>query len=285
MEEKHRSKLANIFYIGIIPLLFTVILVAFLLNFMGFPVGKTFQEWGNQLPLINHLVTDPPSVEAEKPDDSDVWKNKYLKSESTVKEMDQKLSKYKKEISANQTELEDLKKNNEDLQNQLKSKHVQQSKEQMKQVADIYANMSASKAAAIFAEMSLEDASLTLMMLNQEQQSSILGGMKDPKKAAQITMMLKDIASISETDSLTLEQQVHELALQEENPTKTLSDTIAGMPPTQSAVIIQSMMGTNSIVSIDIMKRISTSSRAQILTEIAKIDAKLAAQITGELNK
>lgn len=285
MEEKHRSKLANIFYIGIIPLLFTVILVAFLLNFMGFPVGKTFQEWGNQLPLINHLVTDPPSAEAEKPDDSDVWKNKYLKSESTVKEMDQKLSKYKKEISANQTELEDLKKNNEDLQNQLKSKHVQQSKEQMKQVADIYANMSASKAAAIFAEMSLEDASLTLMMLNQEQQSSILGGMKDPKKAAQITMMLKDIASISETDSLTLEQQVHELALQEENPTKTLSDTIAGMPPTQSAVIIQSMMGTNSIVSIDIMKRISTSSRAQILTEIAKIDAKLAAQITGELNK
>jgi flagellar motility protein MotE (MotC chaperone) len=285
MEEKHRSKLANIFYIGIIPLLFTVILVAFLLNFMGFPVGKTFQEWGNQLPLINHLVNDPPSAEAEKPNDSDVWKNKYLKSESTVKEMDQKLSKYKKEISANQTELEDLKKNNEDLQNQLKSKHVQQSKEQMKQVADIYANMSASKAAAIFAEMSLEDASLTLMMLNQEQQSSILGGMKDPKKAAQITMMLKNIASISETDSLTLEQQVHELALQEENPTKTLSDTIAGMPPTQSAVIIQSMMGTNSIVAIDIMKRISTSSRAQILTEIAKIDAKLAAQITGELNK
>ena len=136
-----------------------------------------------------------------------------------------------------------------------------------------------------FGSMSLEDASLTLMMLNQEQQSSILGGMKDPKKAAQITMMLKDIASISETDSLTLEQQVHELALQEENPTKTLSDTIAGMPPTQSAVIIQSMMGTNSIVAIDIMKRISTSSRAQILTEIAKIDAKLAAQITGELNK
>lgn len=285
MEEKHRSKLANIFYIGIIPLLFTVILVAFLLNFMGFPVGKTFQEWGNQLPLINHLVADPPSAEAEKPNDSDVWKNKYLKSESTVKEMDQKISKYKKELSANQTELEDLKKNNEELQNQLKSKQVKQSKEQMKQVADIYANMSASKAAAIFAEMSLEDASLTLMMLDQDHQSSILGGMKDPKKAAQITMMLKDIASISETDSLTLEQQVHELALQEENPTKTLSDTIAGMPSAQSAVIIQSMMGTNSIVAMDILKKISTSSRSQILTEIAKIDAKLAAQITGELNK
>jgi flagellar motility protein MotE (MotC chaperone) len=284
MEEKHRSKLANIFYIGIIPLVFTVILVSFLLNFMGFPVGKTFQEWGNALPVINKLVADPSSAEAEKSNESDNWKNKYMRSQSDVKELDQKISKYKKELTSNQKELEDLKKNNEELQNQLKTKQVQQSKQQMKQVSEIYANMSPSKAAAIFESMSLEDATLTIMMLDQDHQSSIIGGMKDPKKAAQITMMIKDIASIN-ADSATFEQQVHELALQKENPAQTLSETIAGMPPAQSAVIIQSMMGTNSIVAMDIMKNINTSSRAQILTEITKLDAKLAAQITGDLNK
>lgn len=285
MEEKHRSKLANIFYIGIIPLIFTVILVSFLLNFMGFPVVKTFKEWGNALPLINQFIDDPPSAEAQNPDNSDEWKNKYLKSQSDVKVLDQKLSKIKKELSSNQNDLEELKQENMDLQSQLKEKKSQQSKVEMKQVADIYANMSASKAAAIFEAMPLEDAALTIRMLDQEHQSSIIGGIKDPKKAAEITMLLKEIASISETESLTFEQQVHELALQHENPTETLSETIAGMPPAQSAVIIQSMMGTNSIIAMDILKKISTNSRAQILTEITKIDAKLAAQITGDLNK
>jgi flagellar motility protein MotE (MotC chaperone) len=284
MEEKHRSKLANIFYIVIIPLIFTVILVAFLLNFMGFSVGKTFQEWGNQIPLINQLVADPAPVQAENQDDSDYWKNKYLTSNAAVKEMDQKISNLKKELSSNQTGLEELKQKNEDLKNQLKDKETQKSQEDLKQVAGIYENMSTSKAAAIFEAMSLEDASLTILMLDQEHQSSILGGMKDPKKAAQITMMMKEIPSLYETDQQTITEQVHELALKQENPTVTLSETIAGMPPVQSSVIIKSMMVSNSIVAMDLMKNINTNTRAQILTEITKVDAKLAAKITADLN-
>ena len=284
MEEKHRSKLANIVYIVIIPLVFTVILVAFLLKFMGFPVGKTFQEWGNQIPLINQLVADPTPVQAENQDDSDYWKNKYEMSNSAIKEKDQKISNLQKELSSNQNGLEELKQKNADLQTQLTEKETQKAQEDMKQVAGIYENMSSSKAAKIFEAMSLEDASLTLMLLDQEHQSSILGGMKDPKKAARITMMMKEIPSLYETEQKTVEEQVQELALKQENPADTLAETIAGMPPAQSAVIIQSMMKSNSIVAMELMKNISTSTRSQILTEITKVDAKLAAQITADLN-
>jgi len=284
MEEKHRSKLANIFYIVIVPLLFTVILVSFLLKFMGFSVGQTFQEWGNQLPLINQLVADPEHVQAKNQDDSDYWKKKYESSNSVVKELNRKLSNLKKELSSNQNSVEVLKQQNTDLQTQLKEKETQKSQEDLKQVAGIYENMSPSKAAKIFEAMSLEDASLTLMMLDQEHQSSILGGMKDPKKAAHITMMIKEIPSLYETEQKTIEEQVQELALKQENPADTLSDTIAGMPPAQSAIIIQSMMKSNSVVAMDLMKNISTSTRSQILTEITKVDAKLAAQITAALN-
>jgi flagellar motility protein MotE (MotC chaperone) len=284
MEEKHRSKLANIVYIVIIPLVFTVILVAFLLNFMGFPVGKTFQEWGNQIPLINQLVADPTPVQAENQDDSDYWKNKYEMSNSAIKEKDQEISNLKKELSSNQKGLEELKQKNADFQTQLSEKKAQKSQEDLKQVAGIYENMSASKAAKIFEAMSLEDASLTLMLLDQEHQSSILGGMKDPKKAARITMMIKEIPSLYETEQTTVEEQVQELALKQENPADTLAETIAGMPSAQSAVIIQSMMKSNSIVAMDLIRNISTSTRSQILTEITKVDAKLAAQITADLN-
>lgn len=284
MEEKHRSKLANIVYIVIIPLIFTVILVAFLLKFMGFPVGKTFQEWGNQIPLINQLVADPTPVQAENQDDSDYWKNKYEMSNSAVKEKDQKISNLQKELSSNQKGLVELKQKNEDLQTQLTEKETQKSQEDLKQVAGIYENMSASKAAKIFESMSLEDASITLLLLDQEHQSSILGGMKDPTKAARITMMMKEIPTLYETEQKTVEEQVKELALKQENPANTLAETIAGMPPAQSAVIIQSMMKSNSIVAMELMKNISTSTRSQILTEITKVDAKLAAQITADLN-
>ncbi|MEH7076582.1 MotE family protein [Neobacillus drentensis] len=284
MEEKHRSKLANITYIVIIPLIATVILVAFLLKFMGFSVGKTFQEWGNQIPLINQLVPEPATVQAEGQDDTDYWKNKYVASNSAVKELNQKMSNLKKDLSTNQNSLEVLKQKNTDLETQLKEKETQKSQEDLKQVAAIYENMSPSKAAKIFEAMSLEDASVTLMMLGQEQQSNILGGMKDPKKAAQITMMLKEIPSLYETEQQTIEEQVQELALKQENPADTLSETIAGMPAAQSAIIIQSMMKSNSIVAMELMKNISTTTRSQILTEITKVDAKLAALITADLN-
>ncbi|WP_413300342.1 hypothetical protein AA0X95_18295 [Bacillus sp. 1P10SD] len=284
MEENRRSKLGTIFYIGILPLIFTIVLVAFLLKFMGFSVGDTFKEWGNRVPIMNQLIADPTPVEAENTDDTDEWKKMYLKSETTVKEMNQKISNLKKDLSSNQKSLEDQKKINDELQKQLKEKQAQKTQDQLKQVAGIYENMSASKAAAIFEAMPLEEASLTIMMLDQDHQSSILGGMKDPKKAAQITMLIKEISTLNETDSTALTEQVHELALKQENPSETLSETIAGMPAAQSAIIIQSMMGTNSIVAMDLMKKISNSTRGQILTEIAKVDAKLAAKITADLN-
>ncbi|MEH7439401.1 hypothetical protein V7182_18155 [Neobacillus drentensis] len=284
MEENRRSKLGTIFYIGILPLIFTIVLVAFLLKFMGFPVGDTFKEWGNRVPIMNQLIADPTPVEAENTDDSDEWKKMYLKSETTVKEMNQKISNLKKDLNSNQKSLEDQKKINDELQKQLKEKQAQKTQEQLKQVAGIYENMSASKAAAIFEAMPLEEASLTIMMLDQDHQSSILGGMKDPKRAAQITMLIKEISTLNEMDSTALTEQVHELALKQENPSETLSETIAGMPAAQSAIIIQSMMGTNSIVAMDLMKKINNSTRGQILTEIAKVDAKLAAKITADLN-
>jgi flagellar motility protein MotE (MotC chaperone) len=282
MEEKQHGKLKKVLYI-FFPIIFIVIFAVFILNFLGVPVGKTIQEWGNNIPVISYLIPDPVPEQAKNTDNTNDWKKKYQQIDQTMKMKDQKIADLNKQVSSNQKNEEDLKKSNEELQKQLDTKLSQKYQDQMKQIAGIYGNMSASKAAAILESMPLGDASYTVSLLDQDQQSSILGSMKDAKKAASITMMLKDISMLTETDQTILTEQIKELALKQENPTETLAETIAGMPSAQSAVIIQSMMGSNLQVAMELMKNVSTNSRSQILAEIAKTDAKLAAQITASL--
>ena len=86
------------------------------------------------------------------------------------------------------------------------------------------------------------------------------------------------------TDQASLKDQVQQLVKDQENPTVTLAETIEGMDPSQSAGIIQSMMSSNSTVAMNLIKNVNTTNRSQILTEIAKLDANLAADITAQLN-
>ncbi|ETI69341.1 MotE family protein [Neobacillus vireti] len=281
MAEKRRGILGGFLFWGI-SLLITVLLILFLLNFVGFPVWKTFQDWGNKVPVLNLII--PNSTEPEKTVDVNDWEEKYLTTESLLNQKEQELDELKKQLSSNQNDIKVLKKNNEDLQKELANKQTKEVQDQVKHVAGIYASIPASKAAAMLVSMPLEEASLTIAQLDQELQGSILGSMKDVKKAAQITMMLKEIAGLDETNQSVLSEQVHELALKHENPTETLAETVAGMPPAQSASIIQTMMATNSQVAMNLMKNIKTTSRSQILTEIAKSDNKLAATIAANLN-
>ncbi|CRK80906.1 MotE family protein [Neobacillus massiliamazoniensis] len=284
MEEKHRGKLGTILLYGI-PSIMTVILVLLIMNIMGVPIGKTFQDLGRKIPIINHMIPAPAASEAVNTNDSGNLQQKYEKSQSDLSASDRKLSDVNKQLSDTQKELVQVKLNNQELQKQLDTKQTNQTQDQMKQVAGLYATMPPSKASAMIQTMSLEDASLTLSQLNANQQSSILSSMRDAKKAAQITLLLNEIPTLTATDQAMLKQQVHDLALQQENPTQTMADTLSGMPAAQSAGIIQSMMGTNSQVAMDLLRNTTTSSRSQILAEIENKNPNLAAQITANLNK
>ncbi|WML39394.1 hypothetical protein RCG19_19775 [Neobacillus sp. OS1-2] len=288
MEEKQQGKLKSLLYFGLIPLLFLAIFGLFIFNWLGFPVWKSIQEWGNNTPVISMMMPDPdpsPQDDAKKTSPSDDYKAKYLDSNQKVKEEAKKIASLEKQIKSNQEEFDQLKKSNIDLQNQLDQKAAQKNKDQLKQVAAIYENMAPSKAAKMFEVMSLEDAAITMSSLGQEQQSNILGSMKDAKKAAQITMLLKEIGTINDTDPAILKDELQKIVQNDVDPAGSLVETIAGMPAAQSASLIQSMMETNAQVAMNVLKQMSTTNRSQILTEIAKKDAKIAAQITVNLEK
>lgn len=285
MEEKQQGKLKSLLYFGLIPLLFLGIFGLFIFNWLGFPVWKSIQEWGNKTPVISMIMPDPAPQNAKKTSPSEDYKAKYLDSNQKVKEESQKVAQLEKQIKSNQEAFDQLKKDNVELQNQLDQKAAQKNKDQLKQVAAIYENMSPSKAAKMFEVMSLEDAAITMSSLGQEQQSSILGSMKDAKKAAQITMLLKEIGALNEADPVMLKDQLQQVVQNGADPAESLAETIAGMPSAQSASLIQSMMGTNSDVAMKLLKKMDTSSRSQLLAAIAKNDPKIAAQITVNLEK
>ncbi|MCD4839669.1 hypothetical protein LRS37_12505 [Neobacillus sedimentimangrovi] len=282
MEENQQGKFHSFLFFGI-PILLTVIVVVIAINFLDIPVWKSVKNLGNKVPVLNEWIPDSEDAYAGQDEDSDDWQRKYEQSQKNLKEKDQKINELNEKLETNQSELGNLQQYNEDLQKQLEEKQTKKMKEQMKQMANIYANMQPSKAAAILSTMSLEDASIIVSQLTQNQQSSILASMKDTNKAGQITMLLKEISNLEATDLEALKSQLQGIVQNQANPMATLTETISGMPPGQAAIVIESMMSSNSQMVTDLMKNLSSQSRSQILTELAKMNAKLAAQITANL--
>lgn len=199
MEDKKSRIFGPLLLWGIL-IIATVAVALIALNFLGYPIAKTALEWGNKIPVVNQIIPDDnkqaatakeTNVESE---DADHWQKQYSQLEAQLEEKEKEISELKKEISSSQKSLEEVKKNNEDLLNQLQNNQSnEEEKEQENKVAEIYANIPASKAAKMIETMSLEEAALIISQLEQEQQSSILGSMKDAQKAAQITLILKDM--------------------------------------------------------------------------------------------
>jgi flagellar motility protein MotE (MotC chaperone) len=277
MDEKQRGKLGSLLNMIWIPLLFTSIFGLIFISVLDIPVWKSFKEWGNSVPVVKYLT---PGKETEQTQTSDQnFSNNKQETQEELKEMNQKIADLEKQLSSNQKTIGKLKNSNEELQKKLEEKQSIEYEKQQKKVADIYAAIPASKAATMLESMPIEEATLTLSMLKQKQQSSILGSMKNSKMAAEITIILKEMAGLNETDQTSLQEQVHDIVLKHENPTNVVAETLSGMQPTQAASMIQAMMTVNSQVTLEIVNHLSADNRYQIKTEIAKTDAEMASKI------
>lgn len=212
MREKIIEKLGTIFYLGLFPFLFFAIFAGMFFYFLDIPVWRTIQSGGNKIPIVSMFIPDSNTAQAEDTESKDYWKRKFERSRNKVKEKDQKIKELTSLLDSKRESINDLKKNNEELQKQLETKQFEDFHKQMEQVAEIYENMTPSKAAGILQTMPLEDASQIILFIEQDLQSSILGKMKDAKKAGQITMILKEISIITEYDEISLKKHLHEQA-------------------------------------------------------------------------
>jgi flagellar motility protein MotE (MotC chaperone) len=185
------------------PILFTVVLLGVLLTLFNIDFRNTMIDWGNRIPLVKNLVPDPIAPEGEATEAAKEEQKQRESTEATVKELKEQLAKQQAELqTANQQAAEQQEKVKE-LQEQLASVQQKENDQQqaaeleayqkeVKKLANLYAEMSPSKAAAIFNKLTTEESLQMLSVMNNESKVAILEKM-DPQKAADLSIKLKDV--------------------------------------------------------------------------------------------
>jgi flagellar motility protein MotE (MotC chaperone) len=208
MKDKIFEKLGNLFYLCLFPVLFLAILSGVCVYFFNVPA----QSLGSNIPLVSNIFTESNQAAAKSKDSKEDWKKQFRSAELELTQKDKQINDLNLKLANTQKSLEVLKMNHEELQKLLESKNNEQFHQKMDEVAQLYETMLPYKAAGIFQEMPLEDAAQIILFIDQEVQSSILGKMKDTKKAGQITMIMKEIIDLAEYNETELKEKVNQLA-------------------------------------------------------------------------
>ncbi|MED1746365.1 hypothetical protein [Brevibacillus borstelensis] len=292
-EEREYSRWEWFFYMIVIPALFATLLGGVFLSFLGVNVLGQVLTWANSIPYVEKLVPDDyaagdgeaPMVDKGKQVQS--LQEEQAKSQQTIASLQGEAEKKDATIQALEKQVQDLQKMIED-----KRTTEEERQKQYQDLAKLYSTMSPKNAAAIVENLSLEEAVTVMKKMKADQQANILAKM-DPKKAADISILLKDSVVNKDDDIAALQERVQVLtkALSETRKDTTSLDalvqTFSQMPAEDAASIIRSLMGTNKNRAISVLAGMSNDKRASILAAVAKEDSKkkedVAARITSEL--
>jgi flagellar motility protein MotE (MotC chaperone) len=209
MKEKIMEKLGSVFYLCLFPLLFFAILGGICVYFFKIPA----QSLGSNIPLVSSRITESNQASAISKDSDEEWKEQLRHAELEIAEKDKQIEDLYFKLVNTQKALGDLEMNHVELLKQIETKNNEDFHQKMDEVAELYESMLPYKAAGIFQDMPLEDAAQIILFLDQDLQSSILGKMKDTKKAGQITMIMKEILDLAEYDETELIEKINQVAI------------------------------------------------------------------------
>jgi flagellar motility protein MotE (MotC chaperone) len=140
-------------------------------------------------------------------------------------------------------------------------------KQKTQEMASEYSKMQPSKAASIISNMSVKDSVLTMVGMKTQQRSDILAKM-DPVQAAKLSKTLEHFPPSSMTDTTALQKQLDSLP-SKPLPLDEVVKTYNQMPDKTAAVLIEELMKTDEKQAISIMTNIDANKRAQILSTMS----------------
>jgi flagellar motility protein MotE (MotC chaperone) len=293
-EEREYSKWEWFFYMIFIPALFASLLGGVLLHFLGVNVLGKALHWANTVPYLEKIVPDGSYDAAGQSDEQADLDRQVTSLQAEQAKNQQKIATLQVEATKKEATIQALQKRLEDLQKMMEDKRTseEERQKQYQDLAKLYTTMSPKNAAAIVQNLSLQESVTVLTKMTPEERAGILEKM-DPKKAADISILLKDMVVNKDDDIAALQERVKVLtkAVSETRKDSTsldsLINTFSQMPPEDAASIIRNLMGTNQNRAISILAGMANDKRAQILSAIAKEDARqqenVAARIANEL--
>lgn len=284
--EKNYSTLEWIFYIIIIPILFISILTVTLLWVFDYDIKKTVLETLNKVPLVEKLIDDHQFTDQNyllKNNTKEQLQFTIDELKNTLNDKSFTLVEYENIVSKKVEEINLLKQQIEDLESKLNEKNMsEKSREQeLAEVAKVYENMSSKNAANIISNLSYEEALLILGQMNIEAKSGILEKM-DPKKAADLSVLLKDQKYAKDKDILALQERINTLTKEldqvennqlNEIDYQQLALTFSGMDPKNAANTILLMFQQDKKFTKNLLIAMDSGSRSNILNQIEPEEA------------
>lgn len=179
---KMGKKLQWFFFVIFIPLLFTIIVATVVLSLLGLnPIEKS-KEWTSNVPIISSYI--------EKEEEKD-YEAQIIQLEETITEQQKELERLQAEVKAKDEEISTLTFEQQSLiENEEIEKEIQlQTKKEWESIAKTYEAMSAKNAAAIIADLPIEEALLHISEVSIEARADILAKM-DSDIAANIMSRL-----------------------------------------------------------------------------------------------
>jgi flagellar motility protein MotE (MotC chaperone) len=280
-----------------IPLVFTSVLLGVLLSIFDYNVKTSLLKMANGIPIVKAIVPDPqPDQPTPKTiaNEQVAAKQKQLTDELAVlngKISDQEAALKQAESTKGEKDqtIKDLQAKIDTLEQQLKGKTQtdDEYKQQIQQLASVYAQMTPSKSAPILENLTLQERALIMSLMKTADRVNIFAKM-DPKIAAVTSVELKDLVPLKDREIAALQERlkVNEPAdakLPEKLSKEDLSATIANMTPKSAAALLVEMVKSKPDQVVTILANMDATARSQMLSAIADVSKESAVNLTTKL--
>nr|WP_306220683.1 MgtE protein [Cohnella sp. WQ 127256] len=251
-------------------------------------------EIGNKIPVIKSIVPDPakPAEPVGNSDEELTVNNAKAKveelnalladRETSLKQATEQTAQQKKQIDELQIKVDQFTKENTD---QTITSDAYQAR--ISSLAAMYGKMTPSKAAPILENMTLDESALVIGEMGATERGKVLERM-NPKKAADVTMKLKDSDTVENREIAALQSRIKELELKQDKQTSTLdtaelNGTLSAMKPQKAAELLIQMAASNQSKVLRALSVLNDSARSQILDEMSTQNKKLTATLVSKL--
>ncbi|SEN31972.1 Flagellar motility protein MotE, a chaperone for MotC folding [Paenibacillus sp. OV219] len=281
------------FMFFVTPILFTLILLGVLVTLFNFDLRNRALEIGNSIPFLSKVLPDPTAEDGTAVDegkikaensDAKIAELKAMvatKGAALTKATDEK-TQLSGQVKALQAEIETLKQAG--AEKQLEDAEYQS---KISELATMYGKISPSKAAPILESMEMAETVLVLDAMKPDDRVRILEKMT-PSKAAEATIMLKDVKTVKDRQIAALQARVNKKESTATQPSTVLSNTqlnttFSNMDPKRAAELLLKMADVSPSKVLRILNAVTDASRASIIAEMSNLNKDITAQLVSKL--
>lgn len=299
------------FMFFLIPIVFTIVLVGVLLTLFNMDFRSEVISLGNKIPIVKNWIPEPKDKVAKSKEADQ--KAQSESSEATIQQLKADLAKQTEELKKATAAKTTQDKKVTELQNQVNTLQTQQEQQsqasqqgqmgtqtadgtanedpyvkQARDLASMYEGMTASKAAPIMANLTTEETVQLLSYMDPANSAKILQKM-DAKKAADITMALKNVTPSTDLSVAALQSRLKKDQSTTAGTTSKslqntqISSTFASMDKKSGAELILQTYKISPDKALNILNTVDDSTRASLLQNMSAKDAAQTAKILNKL--